>query len=74
LFAACQGFLTPGETPDTVSQIARRFALGESAMKMRLHRWRTRYRELIRQEVAETVPHTLDLDEEMKHLLAALAS
>jgi DNA-directed RNA polymerase specialized sigma24 family protein len=74
LFAALEGFLSGGESSETVVEAGERFGLGTSADKMRLHRWRVRYRELIREEIAQTVPRLADLDEEMRHLLAALAN
>jgi hypothetical protein len=72
LFEALQGFLAGGEPEGTLTEAGARHGLGESAVKMRLSRWRIRYRELLRQEVAQTVPRVADLDEEMRHLLAAL--
>ncbi len=73
LFRALQGFLSGADSAETVAEAGARFGLAASAAKMRLHRWRARYRELIRTEVAETVPRLADLDEEMRHLLAALS-
>ncbi|MBX3734710.1 MAG: sigma-70 family RNA polymerase sigma factor [Verrucomicrobiae bacterium] len=74
LFTALQGFLGGGEPAGTLAETGARLGLGESAVKMRLSRWRMRYRELLRQEVAQTVPRVADLDEEMRHLLAVLSS
>lgn len=73
-FTALQGFLGGGEPAGTLAETGARLGLGESAVKMRLSRWRLRYRELLRQEVAQTVPRVADLDEEMRHLLAVLSS
>ena len=73
-FAALQGFLGGGEPTGTLTEIGARLGLGESAVKMRLSRWRIRYRELLRQEIVQTVPRVADLEEEMRHLLAALSS
>lgn len=73
LFAALQDHLGGGDPERTLAGIGDQFGLGEGAIKMRLSRWRARYRELIRQEVAQTVPGVADLDEEMHHLLAAVA-
>jgi RNA polymerase sigma-70 factor (ECF subfamily) len=73
LFNALRGFLAGGDPDETVGVIAGRFGLGEGAVRMRLTRWRTRFRDLLRQEVAQTVPRAADLDEEMRHLLAALS-
>lgn len=74
LFAALQGFLGGGEPEGTLKETGTRLGLGESAVKMRLSRWRLRYRELLRQEVGQTVPRVADLDEEMRHLFAVLSS
>lgn len=73
-FAALQGFLGGGEPEGTLAETGARLGLGESAVKMRLSRWRIRYRELLRQEVAQTVPRVADLDEEMRHLFAVLST
>lgn len=74
LFSALQGFLGGGEPAGTLAETGARLGLGESAVKMRLSRWRMRYRELLRQEVAQTVPRVADLDEEMRHLLAVVSA
>jgi RNA polymerase sigma-70 factor (ECF subfamily) len=37
-----------------------------------VHRLRQRYRELVRQEVAQTVSSPTELEEEMRHLFALL--
>lgn len=72
LFEALQSLLGGGGDHGELTQTATRLGLGESAVKMRLSRWRARYRELIREEIAQTVPRLADLDEEMRHLLKAL--
>lgn len=73
LFNALQDLLGGDGSGERQSQIGQRFGLGESAVKMRLNRWRIRYRELIRAEVARTVPRATDVDEELRHLMAALS-
>ncbi|MBL9175895.1 MAG: sigma-70 family RNA polymerase sigma factor [Verrucomicrobiales bacterium] len=73
LFAALRGNLDGDAAHGTLVEVARRFGLEEGAVKMRLRRWRLRYGELIREEVAQTVPRVADLDTELRHLLAALS-
>lgn len=73
LFTALQGFLGGADTDESLEAIGERFGLGYSAVKMRLSRFRLRYRELLRLEVAQTVPRAPELEEEMRHLLTALA-
>ncbi|MBL9135190.1 MAG: sigma-70 family RNA polymerase sigma factor [Verrucomicrobiales bacterium] len=72
LFEAVQGHLSHDDTSESLGAVARRFGLGESAVKMRLKRWRDRYQDLIRFEVAQTVPRIADVNEELRHLMAAL--
>ena len=72
LFAALRGHLDGDAAHGTLVAVAHRFGLEEGAVKMRLRRWRLRYGELIREEVAQTVPRVADLDTELRHLLAAI--
>lgn len=73
LFQALQGHLDGEAAHGTLIELARRFGLEEGMVKMRLRRWRLRYGQLIREEVAQTVPQSADVDVELRHLLAALA-
>ena len=47
--------------------------MNESAVKVAVHRLRKRYRELIRAEIAGTLDASESIDDEMRHLFAALA-
>jgi RNA polymerase sigma-70 factor (ECF subfamily) len=51
-------------------------ALGttEGAVKVAVHRLRHRFAQLFREEVAATLSPTVDIDEEIRHLLASLGS
>ncbi len=73
LFGAVQGLLTDGEGSVPLSELAAEHGLGLSALKMRIHRWRARLRDLMMLEVAQTVPSVGDLHEEVKELQRALA-
>ncbi|MEZ0253839.1 MAG: hypothetical protein ACAI37_01090 [Chthoniobacter sp.] len=42
--------------------------------KVAIHRLRQRFREAIKAEIAQTVPETSDIDDELRHLLAMLLS
>jgi hypothetical protein len=50
-------------------------ALGvpDTVVKKQLHNLRQRYRWLLREEVAHTVENPADVDDEIRHLCAALA-
>jgi len=70
LFEALKGSLT-GEEPAR-EQTAARLGMTEGAVKVAVHRLRRRYRELLRAGIAETVADPSDVDDEMRHLVAAL--
>ncbi len=50
--------------------IARALGLSETAVKVAIHRLRTRFRELIRAEVAATVGNPADAPDELRHLIS----
>lgn len=63
-----------GRTADTPqAELAIKLGLTEPAVRVVLHRLRQRYRQLLREEVAQTVPRPEDIDTELRHLLSALA-
>ena len=53
--------------------MASRLGMSEGAVKVAVHRLRQRYRELLEQEIANTVANPEEIDEERRELLAALA-
>jgi RNA polymerase sigma factor (sigma-70 family) len=55
-----------------LAEIARRLGASEGAVKAASHRLRGRYRELLRAEIAETVPLASDIDEEIQHLFSSM--
>jgi RNA polymerase sigma factor (sigma-70 family) len=55
-------------------QIAGKLAMSEGAVKVAAHRLRQRYRELIREEVAQTVGSEGDVEEELRDLMSALST
>jgi RNA polymerase sigma factor (sigma-70 family) len=64
------------DEPDRPSQaeIAREFGMTENAVKQAFHRLRQRYRQLLREEVAQTVATPAEIEDELRHLIAALRS
>ncbi len=55
------------------TEIARRLASTEGAVKVAVHRLRQRFKECLQDEVAHTVLDPADIDDEMRHLLAAVS-
>lgn len=71
LYDQISGFLLDGKQVSYL-EIAQRTGLTISAVKGSIHRLRTRYREILRAEVARTVTSAADFDEEVRALQAAL--
>ena len=55
-------------------ELSKTLGVPETAVKRLLHRLRVRYRELLREEVAQTVERPEDVDEELRYLCAALTT
>jgi RNA polymerase sigma factor (sigma-70 family) len=55
------------------AQVAAHLGLTEGALKVALHRMRQRFRELLRSEVAHTVPSPEDVEDELRHLVAVIS-
>jgi RNA polymerase sigma-70 factor (ECF subfamily) len=55
------------------AKIAKSLGLTEDAVKMAAHRFRKRYREVLREEIACTVATPADVDDELQRLLAVLS-
>jgi RNA polymerase sigma factor (sigma-70 family) len=71
IFEALQGFLLTGEDA-SYQQIADRLSLSLGAIKMAIYRMRSRYRALLREEVARTVATPAEVEDELRCLRAAL--
>jgi RNA polymerase sigma-70 factor (ECF subfamily) len=56
------------------AEAARRLGLTEGAIKVIIHRLRKRFRELVKAEVAHTVPEPDQVQEELRYLVEVLAS
>ena len=55
-------------------KLAKTLGIPETAVKRLVHQLRVRYRELLREEVAQTVEKPEDVDEELRYLCAVLAA
>lgn len=67
-------FFKPGENPlPAYRELAKQHQMSVPALKAFLHRARTRYRQLVQEEVEQTVSSPAEVDAEMTALLEALA-
>jgi RNA polymerase sigma-70 factor (ECF subfamily) len=71
LFQHLQRCLAQEEAALRYQDIARELGTTEAGVKMAMQRFRARYRELLREEIAQTVASAEDLEAEMRHLFAA---
>jgi RNA polymerase sigma-70 factor (ECF subfamily) len=71
-FACLQDFLTGQQEPRPQGEIAAELGMSEGAVKQAVFRLRQRYQKLLRTEVAQTVATIGDVEEELRHLIAAL--
>jgi len=58
-----------GESDVSCGEVAAHSGLTESAVKAHLYRLRRRYRELVREEIAQTVAEPGEIDAEIRHLI-----
>jgi RNA polymerase sigma factor (sigma-70 family) len=73
LFAALHPCLVGERTSQPYAELAVKLGVNEGTVKSAVHRLRQRYRQLLRDEIANTVAGTDAVDEEMRHLFAVLA-
>ena len=72
VFAELSQYLTPGSV-DEYSDVAQRLEMTEGAVKVAVHRLRSRYRERLFAEIAETTATHWEVDDEIRCLFAAFA-
>ena len=63
--------------PDTTrsyAEIATKLGTTEAVVKVAVHRYRSRFRVLLRQEIARTVDDPAEIEEEITTLIQALAN
>jgi RNA polymerase sigma-70 factor (ECF subfamily) len=73
LFERAKGYLMVGEPAIPYAQAAQELQMDEGAVRVAVHRWRKRYRELLRDEIAQTLADAAQVAEELRSLQAALA-
>jgi RNA polymerase sigma-70 factor (ECF subfamily) len=73
-FELLKSYLTAGEGSTSYRRAAEELDITEGAVRVAVHRLRKRYRELLRDEIAQTVISDDQIDEEIRDLFAALGS
>lgn len=73
LFEQTKAFLTMGKGAIPYAQAAQPLKMDEGAVRVAVHRLRRRYRELLREEIAQTLSDPAQVEEEMRALFSAFA-
>ena len=73
-FAELKIFLTAGKGELSHADAAKTLDMDEGAVRVAVHRLRKRYRQLLRDEIAQTLADAADVDEEMRALFGAFAN
>jgi RNA polymerase sigma-70 factor (ECF subfamily) len=73
LFQQLKGFLMVGAGAIPYGEAAARLNLTEGAVRVAVHRLRRRYRELLREEIGQTLSDAAQIEDEMKTLFSAFA-
>lgn len=74
LFRALTPLLWSQNHPESFAQLAARLDMKEQAFTVALHRLRRRIGERLRATIAETLANPADIDAELRHLIASVAS
>ena len=74
LFHALSGYITAERDEVSYSKLSTTLGVSETAVKKQLRSMRLRYRSLLRDEVAHTVSDPAEVEDEIRHLCAALAA
>ena len=72
-FAVLKEFLAQAHHAIDYGAVTARLGLSEGAARVAVHRLRKRFRDIYREEIAQTLPAGADVDDEMRHLAKALA-
>ena len=70
-FELTKGLLNGERSSSPYSELALELGLSEGALKVAVHRMRSRYRELLREQIAQTVTTPFEVEAEIRDLFAA---
>ena len=72
LFEQLEKLLADDPNRPSQGEIAAKLGMSENAVKQAIHRLRERYRQILREEIAQTVTAPGDVEDELRHLIAVL--
>ena len=71
-FQALKVFLWGADSSVSYADLSAQLDLNEGAARVAVHRFRQRYRELLRTTIADTVADPKDVDDELRHLISVI--
>ncbi len=71
-FAQLKGAILGDRLEPSYAEVGRKLGMSAGTVAVTVHRWRQRYRELCRAEVAQTVQEPAEVEAEMRHLFEVL--
>ncbi len=74
LFEELKPCLLGERTAQPYASLASKLGMTEGSVRVAVHRLRQRYRQFLREEIANTVARPEEIEDEMRHLFAVLAS
>ena len=74
LFDGLKGSLLADDSALSYAELGVQLGLKVDAVKQAVHRMRRRYRELFREEIAQTVSGPAEVEDELRHLFAVLST
>jgi RNA polymerase sigma factor (sigma-70 family) len=69
---ALKGYLADGEEPSSYAETAEKLCISEAAVKSAIYKIRQRFGQIIRAEIARTVPSDEDVEDELRYLISVL--
>jgi hypothetical protein len=73
LFEQLKNFITGGSVLPSYDEASARLDIPRATVKTHVHRFRQRYREIVRREIGRTVSSPHEVDEEVRYLCDVLA-
>lgn len=73
-FDALKAFLGGERGSEGYAAVGAALGMNEANVKVTVHRLRKRYRDLLRDEIAQTVANEAEIEDEIRHLFAALSA
>ena len=72
-FEELRQYLAPGDS-EPYADVAARLGMTEGALRVAVHRLRSQYREILREEIADTLSSISDVDDEIGRLFEVFSS